>query len=273
MTEIDSFKSRIKPSTETHAIEVMALAFEWEKPLDPEILNAAIASIRSDKSLMDFLPTEKTFPGFEFKLNGQDASVLPKNMEIVDFEKVSEAGRLAWSISVRPEFFSCSCGVYDSWANVKPIAIDLLYKMTKTVIHSGIKLQAIGLQYADVFRWNKSDEAALKDLLRVGSKYLPSSIFSNPSLWHTHNGWFSSSSDDYRILNLLNIDLVDEKDLLALKIHGQHRFQAISFEKNSLKAINVNQASDILDVLHLENKVALMGILSDTALAVIGMES
>lgn len=263
---------RIRPSAGSHAIEVMALAVEWAKPLDRETVEEAAQIARSDEMISTFLPTERTFPGFEIKVEKDGASVDPKGISVFDFLRTDIAGRQEWALSLRPEFFSCNCTVYDRWVNVKPRAVSLLKRIATGALNRGNVIQAIGLQYSDAFRWNIDDAEAMQELLRNDSPLLSKSIFTHKSLWHTHNGWFSAAPDGRRMLNTLNIDLTNESSDRVIKINGQHRMQAVAFDDASSRILTIDELDTIADLLHSSNKRVLQKLLSDSALQLINME-
>jgi uncharacterized protein (TIGR04255 family) len=271
MAEQPSWVGRIRPAAGQHAIEVMALAVEWTQPIDGAALAAAAEAFRQNEPLSKLLSAEKRFPGFSVRIESQSASVVPNGMEVVDFTQTLPDGRVAWTLSLRPEFFSCSCVVYSRWAEVRPLAVSLLEPVAAVALKHGSMIRAVGLQYSDAFRWDKTDTGAIHEVLRVGSNLLPSSVFGRPSLWHTHNGWFSSDSEGRRVLNNVNIELTEEQDVRVLRLNGQHRIQAVSFADSSDIPLKLDAIARIADTLHLENKRALQAVLSDGALHMINM--
>jgi uncharacterized protein (TIGR04255 family) len=249
----------------------MALAIEWAKPLDRETVEDAAKIARTDKEIATFFPTERTFPSFEIRVAEDGASVDKKGLNVSDFLKTDAGGRQEWALSLRPEFFSCNCTVYDRWVNVKPRAVSFLKRIAAGALNRGNVIQAIGLQYSDVFRWGSDDAEAMQELLRHDSPLLPQSIFTHKSLWHTHNGWFSAAPDGHRMLNTLNIDLTIESHEQVIRINGQHRMQAVAFDDASSQNLAIDELDIIADHLHMSNKLVLQNLLSDSALQLINM--
>lgn len=265
-------ESGIVPSGGQHAIEVMALAIEWSKPLESHVLTEIAAVARANQEFRDFFPAERAFPGFEIKMTADGASFDRAGFNIVDFLRSNIAGQQEWSFSMRPEFFSCNCTVYDRWANVKPRAISLLSQLAQLALERGSAIQAVGLQYSDAFRWNIDNKEALSQLFRQDSPLLPSSIFSREMLWHSHNGWFSAAPDGHRLLNVVNIDSLDELPNRVIRINGQHRMQAVAASDGTALPIELNLLDSAAELLHKSNKVVLQDLLSDLALELIHMK-
>lgn len=272
MTERSSLKDLVWPSSGQHAIEVMALAVEWERPISAEAIGSVAQMVRDDQKLRTLLPVEKKFPGFEVKIENQVASVVPNNVEIVDFVQEEADGKQAWTLSLRPEFFSCACSVYTRWADVKPIALGLLEDVASPIKKDDAKIAAFGMQYSDSFRWLRANNFVLPQLIRDGSDLLPPSAMKRSSLWHSHNGWYSRCKTGHRILNAVNVELVEENDYCVLRINGQHRIQAVSFENGDGQSLTLHDLDFAAEWLHAENKIALQNLLSDEALDLIGMK-
>ena len=269
MTNNLSLKNLVWPSTGKHAIDVMALAVEWSHPLKADELISIAQSARKNETLMAFLPTEKRFPGFEVKIEEQAASVVSSNVEIVDFIQNSPDGHQTWALSLRPEFFSCACSLYTRWAEIKPQTLKILKTVASAVNTSNSKIKAFGLQYSDTFKCKKEDGLLLNELIRKNSSIIPSSALRRKSLWHSHNGWYSNCESGHRVLNIFNIELVEDNELLILKINGQHRIQAIEFQTGTNKELELDSIETFADQLHIENKLALQNLLSDYALELI----
>ena len=168
MAEQSNRPDRIRPAAGRHAIETMALAVEWEQPIDGAGLASAANIFRNNASLFKLLPIEKKFPGFAVRIENLTASVVADNAEIVDFTQQSSEGLMTWGLSLRPEFFSCSCVAYTRWAEVKPFALQLLEPLAAFALEQGSKIRAVGLQYSDAFRWALSDTSAIREVLRDG---------------------------------------------------------------------------------------------------------
>ncbi len=271
MAELTGLTGRIHPFFGKHAIEVMALAIEWSSPVDGDTLSESVTSFLQNSDLSARLPVVRRFPAFEVRIEDQSASVVQNNIEVVDFVQTNPDGSMAWTLSLRPEFFSCSCAAYTRWANVKPVLVELLKHVASIPAKKGARIGAIGLQYGDTFRWAKDDKDALSDLLRKDSGVFPANVLQYTNLWHSHNGWYSEDKVGNRVLNLVNLDLTDEGEQRALRVNGQHRLQSVRFSDNQPIEISLDEIEDVADALHIENKRALQSVLNDEVLSMIGM--
>jgi len=134
-------------------------------------------------------------------------------------------------------------------------------------------MHAIGLQYVDAFRWPKSSGKRFAEVLSTDSGFIPKTTFDRPSYWHVYQGWFSKSISGGRVLNVVHVDFVDDADDYVLRITGQHRLQALSFDDSAQpRPLSVDAISVSLDELHALNKRALLSVLTPEMVSAIGMK-
>lgn len=265
----------------------MAIGVEWGMP---PIDDAQIASLQAvyetNPDIKDFFPTLALVQAFviqnQFGVAGPDGSVQfePKNFTPpqftarnggFDLQRFDTAGKLTWVASIRPEFISVNCTAYDRWKNVKPQALAILQPFVEAAMSMGAKINAIGLQYQDAFRLlDGTSPAAIGQLFRKDSKYLPMHLFDQPSFWHCHQGWFSKAPDERRVLNNIATEVAEVNGTHFARIGGQHRMFATLADGLTLKPISSGEIDQILQCLHDENISVINGILSDGALKTIG---
>lgn len=281
--------SRIQPVGGDHAIEVMAIAVEWGIPT---LNNEQIASLQevyeANSAIKDFLPTLARVQSFmiqgvnQFSVAGTDGKVQlePQNVTSpqftsrdggFDLQRFDTNGNPTWVASIRPEFISVNCTVYDRWVNVKPQALAILRPFLEAAMAKGAIVNAIGLQYQDAFRLldGASPEVTV-ELFRKNGKYLPMHLFEQPSLWHCHQGWFSKAPDERRVLNNVATEVTDVNGTHFARIGGQHRMFATSVDGLTTRPIIAREIDQILQCLHDENINVINGILSNGALKAIG---
>lgn len=263
----------IKPAGGKHAIEVMAIGIEWETQLDADGLQKLDAIYKGSPTISNFLPDVAPVRSLVFQF-GATASAAPQDQSSgFDARRVNQDGNIIWSLSVRPDFLACNCMEYDRWATVKPRAMALLTPLLDAALNCGNKIKAIGLQYQDAFNINGSiDSELVRTLFRENSKLLPLHLFGIPSLWHSHQGWFSASPTNRRVLNNLNLDVLEQNSNHIVKINGQHRVFAVSPNGKNSMPIGPQDVEHILDFLHAKNKDVLRDILSESVLKQIGFE-
>jgi uncharacterized protein (TIGR04255 family) len=259
---------------ESHAIEVMALGVEWSAPLSDEVLSRLVAVYSARPDIAGFLPGKKHLQGLSIRMEGPETQLSTGTSSLVDFTRSRPDGSVEWAISLRPDFISCNTSAYVGWKAAKPRLIGLLRPFVEVAVSLGASIQAIGLQYLDTFRWPQSDGNRVEEILSRQSAWVPVRCFQQPFLWHVHQGWFTEAPQGRRVLNNLNIDLQHEDGdtkLVALKIHGQHRLQAVGFKSLSQTSIHEAELESAADMLHQMNKDALAELLTPAIIKRIGL--
>ena len=261
----------IKLATEKHAIEIMAFAVEWRGVLSTDQLRAAYVAYDQNEELKASLPRYAQIKPLVINFGSAEAPAAQHDFSGMDFSRIRPDGGVEWSVSLRPNFFSCTCGSYDRWKNVKPKALSFLKPFLDVVCSTGAEIQGYGLQYSDTFRWSKAQPDAWKDLVRENSPLLPSILRDRPGIWHFNQGWVEPSGGDARVLNVLNMDVTDDPEMRTLRVNGQHRLQAVSMAGHMTESILMTTIDAAMDSLHEANKAALRSVLSDRLLNMIGL--
>ena len=263
----------VKPASGNHAIEVMALAVEWDRHLTPDSLAQIAELYKNSQELQLFLPRIDHIQGVSLQF-GDDGTTL-SNQETGGFQLQQinkENGSPSWTVSVRPDLIACNCLIYDRWNSVKPKAMDILMPFVEKAMTLGHQVQAVGLQYQDSFRvMTESPLEATARLFRRDGKWLSPHVWNTDGSWHIHQGWFSSAEGDRKVHNLLNIDFVSELDFGLIRINGQHRALATDFKGTTSLPFELQAVSSALDGLHFDNKRALHNLLCESVCTQIGL--
>lgn len=241
--------------------------------MDADGLQKFEAIYKGSQAISTFLPVVAPVRSLVFQF-GATASAQPHDQSGgFDARRVNQDGNIIWSLSVRPDFLACNCMEYDRWATVKPQAMNLLNPLLDEALNCGNQIKAIGLQYQDAFNINGPiDSELVRTLFREDSKLLPLHLFGMQSLWHSHQGWFSASPTNRRVLNNLNLDVLEQNSNHVVKINGQHRVFAVTPDGKNSVPIMPKDMEQVLDFLHAKNKEVLRGILSESVLKQIGFE-
>lgn len=267
--------SPIRPGKGDHAIEAVAIGIEWAPPLGARQLVDATSVHSTNGHVSAQLPGKKVVPGLKLELTAgmgsNPALAMRADAELTDFTHSRSDGAIDTTLSIRPDFFSCSSTEYRGWNTEKARLLALLLPFVHAVPDASIG--AVGLQYVDVFRWNKSQGNLVAEVLNLHSGWLPAVVQRRKSFWHVHQGWFSEGPGDERILNQIEIDFQEESVDFALKISGQHRFQAMSFSTNTPSlGVARDEVEGALDHMHQINKVVLNDLLTPEMLTRIGLK-
>ena len=279
-------RARIQPVGGAHAIEIMAIGIEWATPLNETQLAALQKVYDGTSEIKEFLPQHSPLQSFTIQHGAQFGPGvgvgLPQPQVIqapqfvtqaagFDLRRFEPGGTISWVTSIRSEFLSCNCSVYDRWKNVSPKALSILRPFVNAALSVGAQISAIGLQYQDAFRLlDGVSPEVTKELFRRDCEWLPGHVFSEPSFWHCHQGWFSKGPDGRRLLNNVTTDISDVSGVSFARIGGQHRVFSTSFDTTSALTIDASDIDRILECLHDENKKVINGMLSDGALEAIG---
>lgn len=265
----------ITPVGGKHAIEVMAIGVEWTTPMDDAGLQKLQGIYAGHAGLKEFLPSLTPVQAFSFNVGAPGSFVAENRSGSFDLRRFDPSGSVLWAMSIRPELVACNCIAYDRWANVKPQAMDLLAPFLLEAFANGNEIKALGLQYQDAFRIDAQTDnvGALRPLFRADSVWIPAHLLEKSSLWHSHQGWFSNTSDNHRTLNNVNLDVLEQDDKLLVRIHGQHRVFSTTQDGKTPYVIAQEDIGETLNFLHEQNKAVLRGILSDGILERIGFET
>lgn len=270
MSSPDEHALRIRLANDDHAIEAVAIGVDWAPQLEAAALTAAN---QVHAKLLELLPQKKSIQGVAFKLDAATKAIqLGISGDLVDLIHLDERGQPDFTVSLRPDFFSCSTPVYPGWRTTKPLLLDRLLPFVRAALEKQATMQAIGLQYTDAFRWSKTLGNLLSDVFRRDTPFLPAAVFERKSFWHVHQGWFSMGHRSLRVLNVVNVDYVEEGENHVLRINGQHKLQANSLD-GGIAQLSIDDAVDALDGLHEINKEVLHSSLTSTMLRRIGMKT
>jgi uncharacterized protein (TIGR04255 family) len=269
----------ILPAAGNHAIELMALAVDWAKPLSVDEIQTIRSIYEQSDALKAKLPKATPVGSFHFQfIQPQVHGASPLTVEPgvaggLDLQCFRSNGQLAWAIAVRPDFIACQCSVYDGWNVAKTESITLLSPFLKAIFRDETrKVAGFGLQYQDAF-FVKGDIANFsleRMLIRRPNKLLPDRVFDRTSLWHVHQGWFSPSPDGRRTLNIFNVDFAGANREHFLRLSGQHRTLALSYSGQE-QPLDLTCLSDALDHMHRLNKEVLSDTLLESVLQRIGL--
>ena len=263
----------VKPASGNHAIEVMALAVEWGRPLGAEVISAIRAMWNDSKTLQDFLPKIEVLQGITVSIGTDGPTVGAAEVSGLQLSRTRDDGSPMWIVHIRPELLSCSCMEYDRWDTTKAKALEVLMPIIDLAVAGNYPLQAVGVQYQDAFRvTTASPMAATSRLFASDTSWLSSQIWTQEYPWHVHQGWFSAGLGGRLVQNVLNVDVTADEQGCLFRINGQHRMLTVN--QTSSDTVSSIQSADVsvaLDYLHMDNKRALSQLLSAKVCSQIGL--
>jgi uncharacterized protein (TIGR04255 family) len=261
----------VKPAAGKHAIEVMALAVEWARPITADVIANARAVYDATPSLRDFLPRSESLKAIKVQV-GNDGPSVSAEPDGLQLSQHRDDGSTSWVLQLQPALLACSCLEYERWDSIKPKALELLSPIMDIAIAQDFPIQAVGLQYQDAFRIEtQSPLAAAHRLFREDSPFLNSHMWHMDGPWHIHQGWFSNGLDGRVTHNLLNVDLTIDGGECLVRINGQHRLLTTGQVENTSIPIEAAKISIALDSLHNDNKTVIFRLLSDSVCKQIGL--
>jgi uncharacterized protein (TIGR04255 family) len=254
------------PVAGNNAIQNAAFAIEWAAELLPtemqKINNAIEADLKSE--FQNSIP--QNVQKFSFVNEGVANPRFLPSIEIGGylFEKRSPLSPVPTkSITLGKQNLVILINEYSRWEAVwedvrKYISL-VLNNLREQPINN------IGLQYSDVFIWKDTpDSLNLNEVFRPNSQYLTPNVLNVKKLWHSHHGYIVDSSapvPNTRLDNI-NVNLIDIEGTLSIQIVTSHRATLetpIWYKgEESLSVI-----SEIMSVLHDENKLIMHDLLSD----------
>ncbi|RYF48717.1 MAG: TIGR04255 family protein [Cytophagaceae bacterium] len=252
----------------------MAIGVEWDVPLNEADLQHLVDAYTNNSSMREFLPSMTPVRALVLQLSMPGGGFVPEDrIGGFDLKQFRPDGSIPWALSARPELVSCNCTDYDRWATVKPRALELLNVFVDAALRLGKNIKAVGLQYQDSFTVEGSiDKGALNSLFRKDSNWLPNHLLEKHSLWHCHQGWYSISPKERRVLNNFNLDFLEQAPNHLIKINGQHRIFSLRAAGGESSPIGLDELEQALDFLHSQNKEALRGVLCEEMLDRIGFD-
>ncbi|MAZ09296.1 MULTISPECIES: TIGR04255 family protein [unclassified Limnobacter] len=259
-------KSKIEPIRGRHAIETSVFAFELMEVSEDKI-DAFVTKVSEVCNPSTGFTVVNPLNEVEFKVENGKSNIRHRQIGR-EFVKPSESGGVDWVISVGAKIVSCTCFVYDRWAPVKEFSFSYLERILQSAKTLDVGVNAIALEYQDVFNVRTGDpREATHSLFNLSSSYLPTNLKNFDGLWHVNQGWFQRFDDCHTVLNILNINTQQANDVITARIHGVHRIT----DNNVLKGVAgfqldvLSNMNEWFDSLHQQNKETLRNLLSSEA--------
>jgi uncharacterized protein (TIGR04255 family) len=189
-----------EPHSSKHAIQKMAFAIEFQRPLEGPAFRAASALAKQLKSELP-RKQEKRAVTFTFSESGEVSSGgrAVDDLGGVIFDRLRPDGEQELVLNFAPTHMAVINSQYEGWTQAWSVARNLL-DLGWAAISQYTEISAFGLEYVDRFHWSGSvDEVMPAELFSADCPYIPSNCLSLSGPWHSFHGF-------YREDQLMNIN-------------------------------------------------------------------
>lgn len=252
------------PIAGNNAIQNAAFAIEWQAELSSGDLQRINAVIESDLKSEFPVAVPQSVQKFSFVTDIASAAKFSPSIELGGYfyEKRSQFSNIPTrSITLSKQSLIVQINEYSRWALVWKDVFQYLSIILKNI---DTAINNVGLQYSDVFVWKDDPKSLnLAEVFKPNSKYLIPNVLSLGGLWHSHHGYIVKSDapiPNSRLDNI-NVNLIDNAGTLSVQIITSHR--ATLNDAIWLKTEHdLNKIDQIMNVLHAENKLVMLELLS-----------
>ena len=209
MSNTSNTSGSFQPSREAHSIEQIAVAVQFDRPLQDNQLAELRNSLEQFKNDND-LPGYAELQGIAFSLGQPGAIPIPQQLGGMLMHRSAPNGSIERELRIERAVCTYRTTKYTKWDSVWTEA-KKYFEVVIPQFGRFAKIAGISLNFQDKYIWNGVlGEAKVDGLLRHDSQYLSPHIFKAEDLWHCHTGAFIRlDSHTKRLLNI-NVDLLDE---------------------------------------------------------------
>ena len=259
-----------RPFGDLHAIQTVVFVVEFNAHLDQPTFREIALLHSKFKSELPRKQEQKSVV-VNIAPTSPDVPIRSASPEIggVVFDRLAPDGQQEWALSVQPNLASVSCTKYEGWVTAWHRAESYL-RIVLPIVYKRRTVVAIGLQYTDKFIWEGAkSELNISGLFRKESPYLVPNAYTMGGPWHSHHGYFISKDQPnrHKLLNNINIDLLEEDGVRVVRITTTHRSTPESPIKAHISAVEAEQSENTIDaymhVMHKENKAILGKLLNE----------
>lgn len=257
------------PYAGDHAVQNVIFVVEWAEPLKADAISKA--SKLATKFKNQGLAHVQHQQVFEFKIEQSLGNQVPpssgspisKEPGAVVFARSANTGEVTRSVTISRQHCMIAVPDYTRW-DIVFTEIQAYLKIALDEIAPLRPLNAISLQYNDVFNWK--DEPSNLNLKEVFAEdaFIPASVFEQKGLWHLHQGHMESQNlpVQHSRLENINVDMVDAAGERVIQIIGAHR-AALREPLWQSHLRNEQVLLDIFSSLHIANKQMLRRLLTE----------
>ena len=273
---MENTRATAKPTNGKNSIESAAFGLTFNRIVEQHEVEKLLAL---ESILAIELPVFTRLAGVDVQI--ETNQVLSQTLQVsgVSLQKLAESpGKIAWNLQVTGNGMQVTCGEYDRWNTVLPLALKFFRAALNLLELDSLMITSVGCQVIDRFVYDvPPNPFDLKDIFRTESELVPRSIATAGSLWHCNQGWFSdhSSAISSKTLNQLNLASARINEKLTVTVdHITHIIfetplasRSMMFPTSGAAAIVDSQFEQIHDA----NKDVLRRLLTAEKLTAIGM--
>jgi uncharacterized protein (TIGR04255 family) len=256
------------PFAGTHAIQNVSLILEWQGDLSDQTL---LLIHNAGSVLREHFPSAEIQKLVQINFGTTGVPVSDATgVGGISFQRMSQFGTVAKQLVVSRQNCVFAINDYVRW-NAALEDVMRSYEVILPIILANRAINNIGLQYTDVFTW-KDDPSALDiaEVFKRDSGLLPTNALQIHTLWHSHHGYFSDSSDPMpnNLLQNVNINVNDVSGERQINIVMSHQATL----KSPIRRGTENYAGlikDFQDSLHKTHKDMLARLLTDQVCSLI----
>ncbi len=207
------------PIHENHAIAVMAAVVTFAQPV-PDLMLKKMLQSSEDTAFAAGLKSRHLTKALQFSIDqhGVSPSEVVSGVQGRTFNSLVEtADGIPISTQVAEQLqVNYSQVIYRTWQYVswrwQYDRIKKLMSPALEIAKDSLAFASIRFEYLDRF-WFDGDaiNADPKQLLRIDSPLIAPHVFVAPDLWHSHTGAFFASGDQFKRLQQVLIDALDEQ--------------------------------------------------------------
>lgn len=254
-----------RPANDDHAVTSVRFYLRLDEFVEPPALQAAATKItpwhEQLPAIQTLPPVSQVIQGQTFEFPGLQCSVVRPDAQPI------------WALRFIGFEIVVECFAYTRWERVWSQARAFLgdaYKLVRTH-QADANILEVRLQVVDRFL-SESDDYDGNRLFKADG-FIGNRLLSEKGPWHSNTGWFEYL-DDARILHALNVGVrrqqsSDSADLAAFAFTVTHS-QSVSPAPS--EHLSWERVTELVEELHVQNKVKLTSLLQPEMLDRIGLK-
>ena len=251
------------PFAGAHAVQSVAFGFEWTNELSDAELSAVNGAYLAQ--LRPSLPVAASTQSMVVQI--ESGGVASMNTSAQGGWRYSKPGHGGMARLLDVQRNRC-VGQFNDYTRWDPVFKEAKKWFDAVGPNLGSRQYAsLGLEYTDVFNWRADPQSLnVAEVFRTDSPYLPSNVFRQKSLWHSHHGFLSDRTApgvENKLLENINVNLIEELGQRSIVITTVHRASFVDvWGWEALNPLLVPMFEDF----HARNKQTLSDLLTNEVL-------